>query len=75
MSLDKFESLAIEQMNNLINVGLNLNTRTEQTRLAVTKATQVLAMLHKSFKFWNPTITRRLYTTFIRPHLEYAVQA
>ena len=45
---------------------------TEQTRLAVTKATQVLAMLRKSFKFWNPTITRRLYTTFIRPHLEYA---
>ena len=29
-------------------------------------------MLRKLFKFWDVKTTRRLYTTFVRPHLEYA---
>ena len=45
---------------------------TEQTKKAVSNATRVLAMLRKSFKFWDVKMTRRLYTTFLRPHLEYA---
>ena len=45
---------------------------TEQTKKAVSNATRVLAMLRKSFKFWDVKTTRRLYTTFVRPHLEYA---
>jgi hypothetical protein len=45
---------------------------TEQTSKAVNNATRVLAMLKKAFVFWDMPTTRRLYTTFVRPHLEYA---
>jgi hypothetical protein len=45
---------------------------TEQTKIAVNNATRALAMLRKAFKFWDVPTTRRLYTTFVRPHLEYA---
>ena len=45
---------------------------TEQTQMAVNKATRVLAMLRKAFVFWDVQTTKRLYIVFVRPHLEYA---
>ena len=48
---------------------------TEQAKNAANNATRVLAMLRKAFVFWDITTTRRLYTTFVRPHLEYAASA
>ena len=44
----------------------------EQTKKAVNNATRVLAILRKAFIFWDIDTTKRLYTTFVRPHLEYA---
>ena len=44
----------------------------EQTRIAVNKATRVLAMLRKAFVFWDVNTTKRLHTVFVKPHLEYA---
>ena len=44
----------------------------EQTKKAVNNATRVLAILRKAFIFWDIDTTKRLYATFVRPHLEYA---
>ena len=44
----------------------------EQAKKASNNATRVLAILRKAFVFWDIATTKRLYTTFVRPHLEYA---
>jgi hypothetical protein len=38
---------------------------------AILKGNKVLGMLRKAFKYWNKWMFRKLYGSFIRPHLEY----
>ena len=44
---------------------------TEQCNRAASKANSVLGMLKKTFVTRNSATWRKLYTTFIRPHLEF----
>ena len=46
-----------------------------QVRNCATKANRVLGMIRKTFKYKNKDIIRLLYTSLVRPHLEYAVSA
>ena len=38
----------------------------------VKKANSILGVINRSFEHLSPTIFKILYTTFVRPHLEYA---
>ena len=44
----------------------------EQANLAASKAKRIFGVLKKAFKCWDPNMTRKLYSAYIRPHLEYA---
>jgi hypothetical protein len=46
-----------------------------QTLTAANKANSVLGMLKRTFVYWNVELSKQLYVTFVRPHLEYAVLA
>ena len=46
-----------------------------QCRIASNKAYAVLGQLRHCIKTWNVHTFRILYTTFVRPHLEYAASA
>ena len=46
-----------------------------QVNVAANKAMVALYQLKKTFKFWTVNTFKRLYSVFIRPHLEYAVAA
>ena len=46
-----------------------------QCILAADKANKMLGTLKKTFKFWTIRSLKILYTSYIRPHLEYACQA
>lgn len=46
-----------------------------QTTLAANIATMLLCQLSRAFNFWTIKSFKRLYTVFVRPHLEYAVTA
>ena len=43
----------------------------DQIDKMILTANGVLASLKNSFKYWTPANFRKLYTTFVRPHLEY----
>ena len=43
--------------------------------MAADKANKTLGTQKKTFKFWTKQSKRILYTSYIRPHLEYACQA
>ena len=43
-----------------------------QAKKAACKANSVLGMLKRTFLYWDCDILKILYTTFVRPHLEYA---
>ena len=40
-----------------------------------TKANAGLALLRKTFVSKDPLLWKKLYTTYVRPHLEYAIPA
>ncbi len=46
-----------------------------QASNAATKANLVLGQLRKAFRYWTINAFKKLYLTFVRPHLEYAVSA
>ena len=46
-----------------------------QVITAVNKANSVLGMLKRTLVYWNVELSKQLYVTFVRPHLEYAVSA
>ena len=46
-----------------------------QCARAVKKANQVLGQMSRSFHYRDKTVWIRLYKTFVRPHLEFSVQA
>ena len=47
----------------------------DQIDKMILTANGVLASLKNSFKYWTPANFRKLYTTFVRPHLEYCTPA
>ena len=44
-----------------------------QVQKAVSKANMVLALLRNTFVSRDPLLWKRLYMTYVRPHLDYAV--
>ena len=59
-------------------LGIQLSNDLKWKNQAVTaanKGNSVLGMLKRTFVFWNETICKQMYTTFVRPHLEYAASA
>ena len=47
----------------------------DQIDKMILTANGVFASLKNSFKYWTPANFRKLYTTFVRPHLEYCTPA
>ena len=45
------------------------------TDKAVAKGSSVLGQMRKSFVHRGSDVWKKLYTTYVRPHLEYAVAA
>ena len=43
-----------------------------QVETAVNKASWVLGRISKSFRFFDIELCKKLYTIFVRPHLEFA---
>ena len=39
---------------------------------AASKANKTLGMMKKTFKYWSDDLVNIIYSTFIRPHLEFA---
>ena len=55
-------------------LGIMLNNKldwNDQVDHAVHKAQSVLGMLKRTFVFWNASMFLKLYTGYVRPHLEY----
>ena len=46
-----------------------------QAKHAAKKANSILGMLKRTFIYWDLSMVKTLYTTFVRPHLEYASSA
>jgi hypothetical protein len=46
-----------------------------QVQKAANKANSMLGVLKRTFSHWTPETVKILYTTFVRPHLEYASSA
>ena len=44
----------------------------EHIHLKVKKANAIMGVIRRSFSFLDANLFRKLYTTFVRPHLEYA---
>ena len=56
----------------MISANLKLH---DHTIYAANKANRMLGMLRKTFSHFNTELLKILYTTFVRPHLEFAVSA
>ena len=46
-----------------------------QVNMAAAKANKILGMLTRSFTSRDPTVWKKLYQTYVRPNIEYSVQA
>ena len=46
----------------------------DQCTAAPKKANMMLGLISRNFDYKSPEVMKRLYTAFVRPHLEYAVQ-
>jgi hypothetical protein len=57
-----------------IHITSNLKV-SHQCKIAANKANFQLGLLRRSFISRDPTLWRKLYITYIRPHLEYAIAA
>jgi hypothetical protein len=60
------------------NLGVQITTdlkQHEQASMASTKAISILGMLKNAFTSRDPLLWTKLYTTYVRPHLEFAVQS
>ena len=68
------ELISIDQEKDL-GVIINQNLKmTDQCTAASKKANRMLGLISRNFGLKSPEVTRKLYTAFVRPHLEYAVQ-
>ena len=48
---------------------------TEKVEAAVNKASWVLGRIRKTFRYFDMNLFKKLYPTFVRPHLEFASAA
>ena len=68
------ERVILEETNSERDLGVYINSKLkwdDQVDQASLKATSVLGMLKRTFVHWNARLLVKLYTTYIRPHLEY----
>jgi hypothetical protein len=49
----------------------NKLTSQDQVTLAVNKANQILGLIRRSFTYMDAQLMKQLFTTMVRPHLEY----
>jgi hypothetical protein len=47
----------------------------DQVKSASAKANKALGTLQRTFKCWDLPMLKQLFTVYVRPHLEYAIQA
>ena len=73
---NKMNYIIIKQLEKMKDLGVitfdNQLTFHHQAATAAKKANQVLAIIRKSFTFLDPTTLTLLYTSLVRPHLQYA---
>ena len=55
----------------IINCNLKVN---DQCIAASKKANMILGLILRNFDYKAPEVMKKLYTAFLRPHLEYAIQ-
>ena len=68
------ERVKLEETNSERDLGVYINSKLkwdDQVDQASLKATSVLGMLKRTFVHWNARLLVKLYTTYVRPHLEY----
>jgi hypothetical protein len=46
-----------------------------QANAAAAKASKTLGQIKRTFRYWTKGSFRTIFTAFVRPHLEYAIQA
>jgi len=64
----------IEETRTERDLGITINNKLKwnnQIDKAALMANNMISKLKNSFKYWNVVSFRKLYTTFVRPHLEY----
>ena len=77
-SYDSEELIQIEKTESERDLGIQISANLKynaQVSKAASKANSMLGMLKRTFVTRNKDIWKRLYTTYIRPHLEFAVSA
>ena len=68
------ERVILEETNSERDLGVYINSKLkwdDQVDQASLKATSVLGMLKRTFVHRNARLLVKLYTTYVRPHLEY----
>ena len=77
-SYENNESRQIQTTESERDLGIQVSSNlkyADQVSKASSKANSVLGMLKRTFVSRNKEIWKKLYTTYIRPHLEFAVSA
>ena len=72
---DSIERHILEITSNERDLGIRLTNNLKWSaheKNAANKANSVLGTLRSTFMYWTKETTKTLYTTFVRPHLEYA---
>jgi ribonuclease P/MRP protein subunit RPP40 len=73
--MDGSELINLEKTESERDLGIIISSNgktSEQVRTAVSKATRILGLMRKTFRFFNKELYKLLYPTFIRPHLEFS---
>jgi hypothetical protein len=68
----------LSRIDNELDLGIHISSDLKWSRQegeAANRGNMVLRQLRRVFKCWTKTNFKLLYSTFIRPHLEYAVAA
>ena len=77
-SYDNEELIQIEKTDSERDLGIQVSSNLKyhnQVSKAASKANSMLGMLKRTFVSRDKKIWKKLYTTYVRPHLEFAVSA
>ena len=77
-SYDSDERILIEKTESERDLGIQVTSNlkyNDQVSKAASKGNSTLGMLKRTFVTRNTNIWKKLYTTYIRPHLEFAISA
>ena len=75
---DSNEIIVIEKTDSERDLGIQVSANLKfnaQVSKSACKANSMLGMLKRTFVTRNKNIWKKLYTTYVRPHLEFAVSA